>query len=197
MQESPCKKELEACKEEIKRLKEELHKEMTHDFLTQLFNRRGLKEKCEYLIEVAKRDGSHLSVALVDIDHFDNVNTQRGYAKGDEILKQLSHVLQNNIRKVDVIGRFDGEEFVILMPNTNKEDAIMVSQRLRKNIDKDSLNDVDDLTVSCGVATIHVNLSDDTQGVYEKLHLKADEALYYAKKSGRNRVVHYDEMEYL
>jgi len=188
--------ELEACYAQIEQLKEELHNEITRDYLTKIFNRRGLHEKCEYLIEVAKRDGSYLSVALIEIDDFDTLNIHHGRPKGDEVLQEFASILQKNTRKVDILGRFDGEKFMVIMPNTNKEDAIMVSERIRSFTESSSIAAIEGITISGGVATIHVNLSDPTPQYHDKLNLCADDALYHAKKNGSNRVLHFDNLFY-
>ncbi|MBN2823695.1 MAG: GGDEF domain-containing protein [Campylobacterales bacterium] len=196
MTESEYKRELEACYNQIEQLKEELHNEITRDYLTKIYNRRGLLEKCEYLIEVAKRDGSFLSVALIDIDNFDELSSQLGRPKGDEILQEFAEVLKHNTRKVDILGRFDGEKYMVIMPNTNKQDAIMVSERILNYVQVRSLSSIEGITISCGIATIRVNLSDPTLQYHNKLNLSADEALYNAIKMGRNRVLHYDDLSY-
>jgi len=193
MEESHCKEALQKAQEEIQQLKEKLHQQAMHDYLTNTYNRRGLQEQCRYLIEVAKRDGSYLSVALLDIDHFDDINRLHGRAKGDEILQILCNIIQDNTRKVDILGRFNGEEFIVLMPNTNKSDAIMVTERIRAYLDTHTLLDTT-MSISGGLATISVNISDEAQEGYDKLTLCADEALYHAKKSGRNRILHFDDL---
>jgi diguanylate cyclase (GGDEF)-like protein len=194
MQESQFQEELQLCQQEVARLKEELHREITHDYLTQTYNRRGLKEKCEYLVEVAKRDGSYLSVALLDVDHFDDINNRHGRSRGDQVIQALADVIKDNTRRVDVVGRFDGEEFTIIMPNTNKIDAIMVAERIRAFVETNPIATLEGVTISCGIATINVNISDATDESYDKLNLWADEALYHAKKSGRNQALHYDDI---
>lgn len=185
--------EPEACYAQIEQPKAELHNEITRDYLTKIYNRRGLHEKCEYLIEVAKRDGSYLSVALIEIDYFDELSNQHGRPKGDEILQEFAVILQKNTRKVDILGRFDGEKFMVIMPNTNKEDAIMVSERICDFTESQPIASIEGITISGGIATIHVNISDHTPHYHDKLNLSADDALYHAKKHG-NRVQHYDNI---
>lgn len=194
MQEADYKQALEKCQKEIERLKEELHREITHDYLTHTYNRRGLKEKCEYLVEVAKRDGSFLSVALFDIDSFDDINREHGRAKGDEVIVLFAQVIMKNTRRVDVVGRFDGEAFSVLMPNTNKEDAMMVSERIRSCIENKRRINTPLVTISGGVATVSVSIGDETDDIYNRLNLSADEALYHAKKAGKNQVLHFENL---
>jgi len=195
MQISQCEEALAQAKEEIEQLKKKLHDEMTHDYLTKVFNRQGLQEKCEYLIEMAKRDGSYLSVALIEIDDFDTLNSEHGRAKGDMILQDITKSLLKNTRKVDVVGRFDAHAFTILMPHTNKEHAIMVAERIRLYVQVYPIASLEGMSVSCGISTLGVSLYDDTQTIYDTLHLNADEALYHAKKKKEERAFHYDNLQ--
>jgi|GEM_PF-564652 len=186
--------DLQAYKDEIAKLRKEIQEQSFRDYLTKIYNRRGLEESYKYLIEVAKRDGSFLSVAMFDIDNFKNINLEHGEAKGDKVLKAIADILIDSTRRVDIIGRFDAEEFIVLMPNTAKKDALMVSERIRKSIERKSIEGINSLSVSCGVATKTLSLEDDTQQIYDELNLSIDEALYHAKKNGRNQVLHYEEL---
>jgi len=182
-------------KDEITTLRQELAQQSIHDYLTKIYNRKGLEQKYKYLIEISKRDGSYLSVAMFDIDNFSQINEEHGRPRGDKILKEIATTLIDSTRRVDVIGRFDDEEFVLLMPNTAKEDATMVCDRIRKHIDIYPIGGINDVTVSCGIATVNASLEDDTQRIYDTVNLCIDEALYYAKKRGRNQVLHYDDIQ--
>lgn len=156
------------------------------DGLTGFYNRRYFYELAEIEMRRAQRYGSDLSLTMIDIDLFKNVNDQLGHTAGDQVLIQLSHCLRSQIRASDSIGRYGGEEFVILLPETNAKNAVEVAERLRKSaeecvtyIDHSAVR----VTISLGVA----QLDEDCQSIDELFH-RADRALYLAKQNGRNRV---------
>ncbi|NLJ66568.1 MAG: GGDEF domain-containing protein, partial [Clostridiales bacterium] len=126
--------------------------------------------------------GEPLSIAMLDIDHYKEINDSYGHDVGDEVLKKLSKTLLRNIRKVDILARWGGEEFAILMPKNNAEEAYKMLERLRMIIENTQfINDIR-ITISAGVAELKdSDISDD-------LVRRADEALYKAKNNGRNNV---------
>ncbi|RLE38888.1 hypothetical protein DRJ17_02545 [Candidatus Woesearchaeota archaeon] len=160
------------------------------DKLTSLYNRRHFEKLVDTEIERSKRYSHPLSIALLDIDNFGHYNNTHGHPRGDELLENLSNILKQCTRKIDILGRYGGEEFIIVMPNTNEQDAINVTERIRKAIeefdfygrDKQPLGKV---TASIGVVT-NFNFSKKQAELVEA----ADRALYNAKNSGRNRVIH-------
>ena len=159
--------------------------EMAHvDSLTGAYNRRYFYEISKKLLSFTKREKKPLSIAMIDIDKFKDVNDTYGHDVGDEVLKVLVNEIKNNIRDSDVFVRYGGEEFVLLLPNTDLEHALVITQKLRVIIE--SCQKVDSLkfTISIGLAAF-IDSKDDI----ESLVKKADEALYEAKNSGRNRVV--------
>ena len=159
--------------------------EMAHvDSLTGAYNRRYFYEITDKLLSFTKREKKPLSIAMIDIDKFKDVNDTYGHDVGDEVLKVLVNEIKNNIRESDVFVRYGGEEFILLLPNTDLEHALVITQKLRIIIE--STRKVDGLrfTVSIGVAAF-VDSKDDI----ESLVKKSDKALYEAKNSGRNRVV--------
>jgi diguanylate cyclase (GGDEF)-like protein/PAS domain S-box-containing protein len=178
-------------KERIEYLEKALLREATHDELTNAYNRRGLEEHYKYLIEVAKRDGSHLSVALF---HIHTAIEKYGEKKRDEILKEFATVLYQNTRKVDILGRFLDEEFMLLMPNTNRDNSLMVIQRLQEQLLQNPVQEVVELKFSVGIATKSLNLADDTQSTYDILNLYVDEALHIAKKEEYSNIIHYQQL---
>jgi len=173
--------------EQRKMLEGELRRLATTDSLTGLLVRRRLFEIGETEISRAKRNGAPLSLMLLDLDHFKDINDSHGHAVGDEVLKRFSAILCSSLRNVDIVCRFGGEEFVAILPDTAPEVAVEVARRLRENVEASPL-DRDGVrvgyTVSVGLAALEAQ---DTK--LNQLIKRADEALYHAKKSGRNRVV--------
>jgi two-component system, cell cycle response regulator len=158
------------------------------DGLTGLHNRRYMETHLKALAEQATANGRPLSVVLVDIDNFKSINDTYGHAAGDNVLREFAIRFRRNTRGIDLACRFGGEEFVIVMPDTGLERACHVGERLRECIacepfkaDGDAWLDV---TASVGIATL-----DQAQGSLEGLFKRADQALYVAKRGGRNRVV--------
>jgi len=162
------------------------------DDLTGLYNRRYFKERIYREVLRSKRYKRTLTVLMIDIDYFKNFNDVNGHLMGDEILKQVAHTLDDNIRKADILARYGGEEFVIVLPEIDKSHALQVAEKLRSTIDKKKFpkqeNQPDgNLTISLGIAT----LPDDSIDTKELVDF-ADRALYKAKAEGRNRIIAYD-----
>jgi diguanylate cyclase (GGDEF)-like protein len=155
----------------------------TVDMLTQVTNRFEFDKMLGHSIAVSKRYGRSLSVLLVDIDHFKLINDNFGHLVGDEILKSFSKLLRQQIRQSDIVARWGGEEFIILLPDTALSSAITMAEALRQRIEVNPFESVGNITCSIGVAEFNsVEEADD-------LLRRADENLYRAKHSGRNRVV--------
>ncbi|HNR67357.1 MAG TPA: sensor domain-containing diguanylate cyclase [bacterium] len=158
------------------------------DELTAIFNRRYFNQCYEREIGRAKRYQRALSVLMIDIDHFKKLNDTQGHLHGDRVLKQMAQLFDDNIRKADILSRYGGEEFVILLPEIRAKEAVTVAEKLRKRVKSQNFNKgtgpAGGVTISIGVAAFPEN------GVMaeEVLH-KADLALYAAKQGGRNRVV--------
>lgn len=159
-----------------------------HDFLTDLYNRRYIMEAGKDEIQRAQRYEQSLSFMMIDIDHFKKVNDNYGHAAGDEVLKDLAANIKNSIREVDIAGRLGGEEFSILLPKTDIEEAEKVAERLRKTITESSVSFEDSvisITVSIGLTTYNQKNSNNMDDLLQK----ADIALYEAKSAGRNCIV--------
>ena len=159
------------------------------DPMTGLYNPRYLWHTLEREIERAGRYGRLCSVMMIDIDHFKNYNDMHGHLQGDEILKKAAEIFRQNIRTTDITVRYGGEEFLIMMPETGKELAQVVAEKLRKAFEGYSFPHEESqpggrLTVSIGIA-----MYPDDAGDARTLVDKADKALYRAKKGGRNRIV--------
>lgn len=158
------------------------------DPLTGLYNRRFLNEVLMKEIERAKRLGKQFSIVLLDLDNFKKVNDTFGHLSGDAALKTVAGLMTGNVRKFDVVGRYGGEEFVVIMPETGRNTARDVSERIRSLLEKKSIGVPGKkrirITASFGIATFQ----EDGMTPTELLFL-ADERLYNAKRGGKNRVV--------
>lgn len=159
-----------------------LQKLSATDRLTGLYNRHKFEELFEFEKSQALRYGTPLSVILLDIDFFKEVNDTQGHNMGDVILKEMAFVLRASIRGSDVVARWGGEEFVIFTPKTTLAQARELAESIRQSVSASTFSEVTRLTVSLGAASF---MADDS---LEKLIQRADRALYRAKTSGRNNV---------
>lgn len=154
-----------------------------YDNLTGVFSRAILFEKLSSERERYLRYGKVFSIVMLDIDHFKKVNDDYGHQNGDLVLQKTSSTLKNVIRKSDSIGRYGGEEFIIILPETNAEQAVVSAEKMRSSVEKVKYKNMPSITISCGVS-----LFNDENMSVEDLIANADEKLYEAKKSGRNCV---------
>jgi len=152
------------------------------DSLTQIPNRLHFAMVYQHIIQVAKRGNKPLSLVFFDIDHFKDVNDHHGHIIGDRVLKQITSLVSQRIRRSDIVARWGGEEFVLLLPDTDLDEAIKVAEMLRNVIDTKVFDQVGNITCSFGVA----QLEEEEDG--EHLLNRADGLLYESKMSGRNRV---------
>ncbi|WLI14147.1 MULTISPECIES: GGDEF domain-containing protein [Pseudomonas] len=155
------------------------------DPLTDTGNRIAMDQTLEREIEMSRRHSQPLSLLMLDIDHFKHINDTYGHSAGDEVLKAVAASIKNQLRNVDMVFRFGGEEFMILLSNTSREAAAMVGERLRfaaQAQDYEAEGKMIDLTVSIGCSTLLPGES------AESLLRRADSALYVAKREGRNRL---------
>ena len=159
------------------------------DERTNLLNDRYLRRRLSEEFKRAQRYGTPLSVAMLDLDHFKQVNDKYGHDCGDQVLREFAKLLTENARTTDIVGRYGGEEFLIVLPNTDGIRAAIVAERIRKAADEHIYKYKEflvRLTVSAGVASSPAN----TQVRDENDLLKAaDQALYRAKQVSRNRVI--------
>ncbi len=153
------------------------------DRLTKLYNRLKIDEVFAYEIEQAKRYHTPLAIIMLDLDKFKSVNDIFGHQVGDEVLQALASILQSQSRSVDLVGRWGGEEFIIIAPNIQLKGALVLAQKLRKSIEEHRFNQVGQKTASFGVSEY---IDEDTQ---ESMIARADKALFMAKNAGRNQVV--------
>jgi diguanylate cyclase (GGDEF)-like protein len=162
------------------------------DPLTGLYNRRHLDERLGAELAAAQRHGRPVSLLMIDVDHFKEVNDEHGHLAGDEALKMVAFVLRGAVRKEDVLARYGGEEFVVVARETVLEGAHALAERIRRAVERSHCawqGRELGVTVSIGV-TVSVGLTEFVQGRTDREMLEAaDRALYLAKQGGRNRVV--------
>jgi len=160
-------------------------RESIHDELTGLYNRRFFNERLFDEVERSRRYGADFSIIIADIDHFKRVNDTHGHPTGDKVLIQVASTLQHHIRSSDMVARFGGEEFAILLLNADKAFAVSIAEQLRKELSDTPIAAINNerMTASFGVATFGKDSIS-----FEGLVAKADQALYLAKTNGRNRV---------
>jgi len=166
----------EKMKEEIKRLSEE-------DYLTKLYNRRIINEIIEKEIIRSSRYNSAFAIILMDIDDFKIINDTFGHNTGDKVLVQFSNTLKQTIRDADIAGRWGGEEFLVVCPETNLDGAISLAEKLRANIENSEFKNAGHVTASFGVSGIRHG--DNVKSLINR----ADKSLYSAKEAGKNTVV--------
>ena len=167
---------------EKKEMEEAIRLLSVTDKLTQLPNRLKLDEVLEKEVERAARTGISFAVVLLDIDQFKQINDKFGHQVGDRTLEDLSKILRSGIRVTDTIGRWGGEEFLLIAPHTDLSGGLLVAEKLREEIASVSFQTVDRMTCSFGVSVWQPG--DTSSGIISR----ADEALYLAKRNGRNRV---------
>ena len=174
--------------EEIRRQNRELEQLATRDPLTSCFNRRSFFERFNTLWNAARRHQHPLSCVMLDIDNFKSINDNHGHSVGDEILSRVGQVLNGAARDSDIICRYGGEEFAILLPFTRIEEAGQAAERLRVDLETSTFSNLS-ITASFGVSAISLGAADP-----QDLLDQADRCLYFAKRNGRNQVVRWDQL---
>ena len=176
-------KMLETSRDEVNRKNRELWILATQDTLTQCLNRRAFFESFDKEFKRARRYGNDLCCIMTDIDHFKQVNDIHGHQVGDQVLQKVAEILRSALRENDLICRYGGEEFVILLPNSNSEGAMVAAERYRAIVESTTISGIS-VTASFGVSSLEFKAKNP-----EELVNQADKSLYAAKHSGRNRVV--------
>jgi len=179
--------------QELDHLNKEFREMAIRDGLTGLFNHRYAEERLDAEFDRSSRFGRGLSVLFMDLDNFKFYNDAHGHQAGDEILQMLSQIMMNTIREPDTLARWGGEEFIVIAPETGRKEACMLAERIRKAVEEHAFPHAEKqplglVSLSIGVAS----LSDKTASA-EKLLRLADDAVYAAKDSGRNRSVYCSE----
>lgn len=164
---------------------EQIERLSVTDQLTGIYNRRKFLETLSHEIERTKRYHTPFTIIMFDIDHFKSVNDTYGHDIGDLVLRELSHLIGDSLREVDVFARWGGEEFIAILPNTFVDDGYAVAERLRSNVEIFDFSPVPKVTCSFGV----ISCEDASQCDNDILLKTVDEALYEAKENGRNRVI--------
>lgn len=173
-------------KKEMELLIEEQNKKLIEmvnlDYLTKIFNRKGLNEKLEYEVARINRYNGSLSVLMIDIDHFKAINDKYGHLAGDLVLKKVSETIKENVREADIVGRYGGEEFMVILIESSSEQGFCVAERVRKSIQELEFPNGIKVTISGG-------LKEYKGEPIDKFIDEADKLLYVAKNNGRNQIV--------
>jgi len=171
----------------FKQTQDKLKEMAMKDGLTGLYNHALLIELFEKEIDKQQRNNGSISFAMIDIDDFKKINDTYGHISGDTVLKELSNILMSSVRGGDIVGRYGGEEFSIVFPGIDEQNAFQLCERIRK--------EVEDFDFEIGIETVKITISiginfNELKGIINKREIiqKADEALYRAKHNGRNRV---------
>jgi diguanylate cyclase (GGDEF)-like protein len=187
---------IKALQDELERANTRLRHMSQTDGLTGVDNRRHVEERLTEMFEHAARLNEPLAVVMCDVDHFKSVNDTLGHQAGDAVLKQLAEVLRTTAREIDRVGRYGGEEFVVLLPGSNLQDAAAFAERVRRAVEATEFaypGGTVRRTLSAGVAAWpHPDVRHQ-----EALVKAADDALYAAKECGRNRIVAYGSEAHL
>lgn len=151
------------------------------DNLTKLYNRAYIESVLSSQMAIANRYNRYMCVVLLDIDYFKKINDSYGHQVGDSVLKEVSNIFQNNIRKTDILGRWGGEEFLIVTPDINARQCFLLCEKLRKAVEKQIFEEMkSSVTISIGIAELILNENID------KFIERADKAMYFSKEHGRN-----------
>ena len=180
---------LEKTQLHIEQQNKELNFLATRDSLTGCLNRRSFNELFDSLFKEAQQNNSKLSFIMTDIDYFKKVNDNFGHATGDAVIQLFAEILKSNTRKIDLVGRYGGEEFSLALPGLSEEEAFVVAERIRLRLKDESTRHFENgprVTASFGISSLKNNPENP-----DELQRYADEALYHAKESGRNRVSHW------
>ncbi len=171
----------------LQEMQKELQLLAATDPMTKLYNRRYFTSASAHIFDLAKRHKNSVSLIMLDIDKFKSINDTYGHKTGDDVIVNLANILRKQQRKSDIICRFGGEEFLILLPNTTIKNAKIVAEKIRTNVKKASiyLNEEKSIQYSVSLGVSEVDAQNEPN--IEEAIKRADSALYEAKESGRNR----------
>jgi len=183
---------------DLKKAKQDLEFQATHDVLTNLFNRRFMLSQMEQELDRCKRYGVNCSLVMLDLDHFKKVNDQYGHAAGDDVLKAVTRILSEHIRGADTLARWGGEEFLVLLPHTGKEEAAMAVEKCLQVIVSHPVKLGSKLHVrvsfSAGVAAFdELDEKASAEALVDEILAIVDRRLYQAKNTGRTQIVISDK----
>ena len=186
---------LKAREKQLSELNDQLTRISLTDGLTQIENRRSLNERLHEMWQHSVRLHEPISLVMCDIDKFKSVNDNYGHQAGDSVLKEFAQLLKSEAREIDRVGRYGGEEFLLVLPGTVLDAAVTFAERLREKVEGHTFTyegGTLQRTMSCGVASSpHPKVKDE-----DSLLRAADDALYVAKETGRNRVVRFDSADF-
>jgi len=169
----------------IVELEEKLRLQATHDALTGILNRRAIMERLAVEMARAYRDSEHLCLALVDLDHFKEINDTYGHDAGDTVLCETASRMSSVLRPYDSIGRYGGEEFLVVFPKCDVASAVAIAERIRRSISGATVSvQTEEILVTASIGIAEVRRSMNAHAVIRE----ADNALFRAKKKGRDRV---------
>jgi len=173
---------------QIQKLQDELKLLASTDPMTQLYNRRHFTQLSNQTINLARRNNQTISLIMLDIDKFKDINDTHGHQIGDEVIVSLSNILKQNTRKDDIICRYGGEEFVIMLPNSSLDNTYKIAEDIREKVEKFYLEITKDVQLNFTISSGVSELSLEKENTLEIALKNADDALYKAKESGRNKV---------
>jgi len=176
---------LQSAHKKLEEKNRQLERSSNRDSLTYLFNRRYVKEFIENEINLVERYQLKFSCLMLDLDYFKKINDSFGHLFGDFVLCELARLLKDSVRRVDIVGRYGGEEFIIVLPQTDMQGAIKVADKILSKVSQHTFSDPNytaQLTVSIGVAEYVPEMKS-----FENFVGSADQALYKAKEGGRNK----------
>jgi diguanylate cyclase (GGDEF)-like protein len=161
------------------------------DELTGILNRRGINGYGRHDVEVAARLNQPLSAILLDLDHLKKINDSFGHSVGDEVIREVVKKCKDNIREIDLLGRYGGDEFLLLLIGSTIDQAAVIAERLRKLVEQDAVQtEAGNLNMT---SSLGVTATPPAPGLIDKLIATADAALYQAKNNGRNQVAIWKE----
>ena len=181
--------ELECLQEQLVEKNRNLEFLSIHDQLTGLYNRNFMLQRAEEAVNAYERFKLPVSLIVMDIDLFKNINDQFGHSVGDKVLVEISKIAQKSLREVDIVSRWGGEEFLVICPNTDEADARILAERIRSRCESEIIPPVQ-LPVACSFGVAEIQLGDDFSNWFDN----ADKCLLRAKGEGRNRIVCYAEV---
>lgn len=184
---------------ELQKKYDQRKQESVTDGLTSLYNKTYAEQSLFRLLKISLRELKSLSVCLVDIDHFKKVNDTYGHQAGDYVLSIVSKILQEEARDSDIVGRFGGEEFLIILSNNDQKGAMIFAERVRKRMEKTEIvfeGQKIPVAVSLGTSTFFKNWTKemDIATLVKELIHQADTGLYFAKRNGRNQTAQYENL---